>query len=466
MLQKKDLRETAINQALGFAALIFIIFAVMNGYYKALLFAACLVPLALVVIKPNSIPYLFVLSFFTTQSIFELGILLGVQVADVTFLLLILAFFANKKIDFGVVYGKQRFLFIAFCLFTLWALIGFLVNLHLHTNSENATSLFFVINCVQMCAAIVMFSQPQWENIRNKIFFFFMLCLLGEIAVVIAQMLFPEVGAVETYSQHKRIGGTFGHHGMIGNIMVLSLGVISYVFFESRDKRVKNFSIVMAVLSVATIIISGSRSSMLGIFLAMPVTILLIYRFKLKTLGILVLSAAAMFAVIWFTPVKGIILSTVRSHDTGTIDISSYGRILIWERVYEHALYAPWVQKIAGIGIGTFTSIKFSYILEKAAFTTGAHNNFLHAFAETGIVGLIIFLAIFFDIVKRLVLLSRRKNNIARVFLFSTLVLLFSCFTQETFWFNPAFGRFWLIYMFFYLMIFNFTSETRLEKEC
>jgi O-antigen ligase len=141
-------------------------------------------------------------------------------------------------------------------------------------------------------------------------------------------------------------------------------------------------------------------------------------------------------------------------------DFSSYGRLLIWERVYEHAIYGPWVQKIVGIGVGTFNTLRFNYFLEVGTFTTGAHNNFLHVFVEAGIVGFLIYMVVFIHIIRTLVLRSKKYNDwVARSFLLCTLVLLFSSLTQETFWFNPSYGRFWLQYMFFYLIIFNFRTE-------
>jgi O-antigen ligase len=343
------------------------------------------------------------------------------------------------------------------CLFLIWALVGYIINFYSHEFIINVTSAFFVYNVFQLLIVAALFSQPIWKGQRNKLILFFLFCSLCEVFIVILLEALANGGSLTGF--HKP-NGTYNHHGMLGCVLVLSFGVASSAVFELRDKREKAFSVCVAISCIGLLFLSGSRSVLLGIFLATPAVILLGFRHKWSTWAILLLSIPIAFIALRVLPVWNMAINAfLFSTSTGSPDMSAYGRLLIWERVYEHALYGPWYQKIVGIGVGTFNTLHFNYFLEVGRFTTGGHNNFFHAFVETGIVGLIIFLAIFVEIIRKLAIKCRNNDNAARCFLLCTLALLFSCLTQETFWFNPSFGRFWLLYISFYLILFNFSDN-------
>jgi O-antigen ligase len=193
----------------------------------------------------------------------------------------------------------------------------------------------------------------------------------------------------------------------------------------------------------------------------MPITALLGYRLKKNTLLLVLLATAVALAIFWMSPLRAAVTNIMTLQTSDAATMSAYGRILIWERVYEHALYGPWIQKVFGIGIGTFNTLQFDHFLEVGTFTTGAHNNFMHAFVETGIVGMIIYTAIYVHIVDKLAVRRRKGDNAAKCFLVATLALLLSCLTQETFWPNTSFGRFGLMHMFSYVVLFNSCHSTK-----
>jgi O-antigen ligase len=454
---ENNLYGFVICQILGLAALALIIYSVNGNDYRLLKYTAFLALATLVIPKPNFMPYFFVLSFFTMLRVFSKGWMLVVHVTDAIFVLLVLVFLSNKKIDVKAAFEKQRFLMVSLVVFVLWAAFGYLVNFYAHTELENVTSLFFIFNFVEMAVMVILLSQPQWKEHRDKLILFYVMCSFCEIVIAVSLEV---LGGARTFADFHKFTGTLGsHHAMMGNVMVLSFGVASCAFFELRGKHERLFSLCVAFLSVATILLSGTRSAFLGILLAVPVFILLqVRRKRIGGVMLLIVAVVLIFAMLKASSIKAIMIQSLVGSGSDA-DMSSYGRILIWERVYEHALHGPWLQKIAGIGVGTFNSLKFNYFLEVGTFTTGAHNNFLHVFVEAGIVGFVIFCAVFIGIIWKLVLKSRCNDNTARCFLLCTLILLFSGLTQETFWFNPVFGRFWLQYMFFYLIIFNFRAE-------
>ena len=452
--QKIGWRGIIICQALGLAALAFVVFA-MGVKPRLVLYAACLAPALLIIPKPGLIPYLFVASTFTVQGIVESSHMFSVQIVDVTFLLLVVAFVSNKRVNLRCALREQRALITVLALFLLWALVGYAVNFYAREPIVNLTSAFFIFNIAQLVVAAVVFSQPQWKEIRGKVVIFFIMCVCFEIAVAVAQL-------VVLGKSLRSISGTLGvHHSMLGNVMVLSAGVVSCAFFRCRGmKLLRLFLVFVLFMCFVAVYISASGSNIMGLALAIPVAVILGYRYKNGTLVLLIAGTAAAFAMAWVSPLRGALTNLVMFHGpTNGVNLSTYGRLLIWERVHEHLLYGPWLQKIVGIGAGAFNTLRFSYHLEAGTYTTGAHNNIMHAFVETGFVGLAIFLAIFFVIIRRLSIMSRGGDNGARCFLLCTAALFFSGLTQETFWFNPSFGRFWLQYLTLYLILFNFNDK-------
>jgi len=457
-VRKNNLRMLVICQALGLAALALIVYLIMSGNYRILKYVVCLAPALLVIPKPSLTPYLFILNFFVQFDLFGSNRMLRVMFIDAVFLFLIMAFVSNNRNNYKEAIGRQRPLFIILCVFMLWAVIGIVVNCYDHTNIVNVTSAFFVFNIAQLAAAVVIFSHSAWKEHRDRIILFYVICSFVEI--VIAILLRYKEGA-KTFSEFYKLTGTLGvHPGMLANLLLLSFGVALCAFFELRNKYEKRFSLCVAVMCIFTVILFGTRSVLLGLFLGIPMVALLNVNYKWTILAVILLLAVGAVGAPF---IKWTVIHILAgSPDSINAGFSSYGRVLIWERVYEHALYGPWLQKIFGIGIGSFNTLKFSYYLEVGTFTTGAHNNLLHAFVETGIIGMLIFIAIWVEIIRNLVIrIKKYKDNAARSFLLCTLILLFSGLTQETFWFNPSYGRFWMQYIIFYLIIFNFRDEDR-----
>lgn len=449
-LRSNNFGRLLVCQLLGLVALALIVYTTISGRYHLLIYALAFMPMLSIIPKSDFIPYVFVASLLTIIHIYTNGWMLSIQVVDVTFLLLFAAFALSRKIDIGAALLKQRALLTVLCLFALWATIGFVINFYGHEPLENASSAFYIYKAINLVAAVIIFSLPDWKAHRDKIIMFYFVCLIPQLCVAFAQIvMYPE------QKTHGILLG--GHHGMLGLIMILSIGVSSAFFFQSRNKIKKIFAAGICFLCVVELFLSGSRSNIMGALISIMLTLVLSYSHKRNVRYALLFFVPIM--IVMFFMLREVLFNLSVLVDINNPDVSAFGRVMIWERVYEHALYGPWWQKIVGIGIGTFNTLTFNYYLEVGTFTNGAHNNFLHAFVETGIVGLIIFLSIFGVIIRDMLIKCKQNDNAARCFLFSTLAMLFSGLTQEAFWFNVSFGRIWLTYIFLYLMLFNFNND-------
>jgi O-antigen ligase len=234
---------------------------------------------------------------------------------------------------------------------------------------------------------------------------------------------------------------------MLGNLMVISTFLGIYKFIVSNKYLGKILYGIFVVLSLFVLILSKCRSTLLGLFASVFI-FFFFYSWRLSKKATLTISFCILILFFMFHPyIQEISRSTFSADETGTIDRSTIGRILIWKGAISHFAKAPIIEKLSGIGMGNFITVRYNHFLEAGRFTTGAHNNFLHVLIELGVVGLIIYITLF---ILQLVLLYKKKTDLlAQIYLFATLTLLFSSLTQETFWFQPVFGNFWMLQMVF-----------------
>lgn len=87
-------------------------------------------------------------------------------------------------------------------------------------------------------------------------------------------------------------------------------------------------------------------------------------------------------------------------------EISNKGRIEIWRDTFASIKKHP----LLGVGIGNFTTV-IGKNITAAKKGASAHNLFLDIFAETGIFGLIVFLAIFYEILKTALLIFKNSTD-------------------------------------------------------
>lgn len=124
---------------------------------------------------------------------------------------------------------------------------------------------------------------------------------------------------------------------------------------------------------------------------------------------------------------------------------SATERILLWKSSIEMMKDYP----IAGVGIGEFDDSYHKHYISKEAKEPNlnhAHNNFFQMGAETGFVGLISFLFMFWSIYKEQYLFWRKsKNKYALIILASTTAFLIQGLTEYNFGDSAVIKNYWLI---------------------
>ncbi|NLP03312.1 MAG: O-antigen ligase family protein [Fibrobacter sp.] len=366
-----------------------------------------------------------------------------IDASDVASLLLLTGLFSyslDKRTSppGNLLSSENTSVFKIFLVFLCWAVFTFISNIHRYEFEIIATSFWYIINLILMIVVYYFFSQEYWRAKREQLIILF-------IAFSVVEMLYALIGPLFFDVNPDR--GTYIHHGMLGNVMVLSIG---FGIYKSASANTWLFRIIYAIYtfaSIYTLIISRSRSTLLGVIVSIAFFIFF-YSWKVSkriTAGVII--CILLISVIFMPEIMSIKNATFSASDTGTLDRSSIGRLLIWRGAVKHFLNSSIPEKIIGSGMGSFTTIKYDHYLEIGRFTTGAHNNLLHAAIELGIVGLLLFLAVFG--VQLYQLSKMKKDLFAQIYFFITIALLFSGMTQETFWFQPVFGNFWMLQMIF-----------------
>lgn len=443
-------------------SLLSISLAVWVQKYYLMLLPMVLVGIFTIVTYPKCIPILFVVSFFIGYPLKE-SEMISIDYADVTFFLLFISlitsvFIPGSHMNLQVNSTNKKLLY-TLVIFSFVCFISILLNIPLKTNKDIITSLWYLLNLIQLLFVFIFLSQSSITVYKEKIISLILILSFFEHFFALFQYLHSGASSID---EMRDVRGTFfQHHAMLGNMMIISLSLFLYRFISTASIKWRVVYGIGIVLSINTIIISGSRSVLIGIAIALIIIMLLRFRINKKYFiytGILIIAG---LLIIEFTPLNNIIVDTIENKQTKTIDLSAYGRLVIWKGALLQFQNEGIIKQLFGIGIGNFYTIKYPFVIfSSATHASGAHNNFLHVLLETGIIGLILFLTYFIQIIREL--FKRIKcDHLAFAFLFSTLALIFSGLTQETFWFQPAFGPFWMYYTFILVLIFSNESTQK-----
>jgi O-antigen ligase len=396
----------------------------------------------------------FFASFFIGHHVLERGYFF-IDVPHIVFILFISGYyskyFSGKKNGLvGPPYPTD--IFKVLVTFFIVVFIFSLLNFRNHPAYENKISLWYLCNFVLVIVAFQTFSGSWAKSLKDHIINLILILSAIEIPIVCYQVLkLPDYSLDST----QTIKGTFiTHHAMLANMLTFSLCFSVYKLFEKSNIGKKIWYGILSFSFLSVLIFSGSRSNLVGILGAG--IILLILKIKFKPIHFVYLAGISIGLVlcIKLTPLNRIVYDTFHSSYTGSLDMSSYLRLFVWKGAVQYFAHAPLIEKLFGVGIANMMTIPYPSYIFYNKHVGGAHNNYLHVLLETGIVGLILFLVFFILVLIRLYR-QGKNDRLALSYFIITLSLLFSGMTQETFWFQPAFGLLWLYYICLLAMISN-----------
>ena len=255
--------------------------------------------------------------------------------------------------------------------------------------------------------------------------------LLSGVLALIDFMVFNQVRA-DIFGIFNPI--FFANHSLLFSYISF-LGF--YWFRQNRLPKMSWLCLIGSMSSIVGMLLAGSR----GALVALPVLIVLIviYLFwekKFWLVGSFAFVVVISVAIVWQSQsltLKNrldLIPKEINSYINQGADLTSVGiRIYIWETAWHAFLEKP----IIGHGPGNFKGLTYHSLLRdnypvEVNIYSHAHNEFLHALATKGLVGLITLLGIFFVPLLAAVRLFR-EQEITYSFALAGTTLSFVCFS-------------------------------------
>jgi O-antigen ligase len=380
--------------------------------------------------------------------------------ADISFMIISLAYFSYMlvpSIKRPKLNPSVKPVFYSLCAFIAWCIVSALINLSRHSADAGWQSIWFIMNFIQLPIGLYVFSSSSLQKYRSFILTVILCFSFLEMGIAFYQyFILSDIPASGTVSLH---------HAMLGNMMVFAAVISLYRLLMAKKTIFRLAFGFLFFLSLYTIILSQTRSILGGVAIALTVFLVRFLKFTWKYLSIVGMSLFVLYVIIKVTPMEKIINQTIHSRDTPiALDMSSFGRLLIWKGSVDHFLMAPIGEKLIGCGPGKFSTVPFAFFVFNTKGSSGAHNNFLHTLIETGIVGLLLFL-LFFTVTLLSLHRHSKKDPLALLYFYGTITLLGSGLSQETFWMQYVFGNFWLFYIIFLGLIFGKPTTSEVSKE-
>ncbi len=229
-----------------------------------------------------------------------------------------------------------------------------------------------------------------------------------------------------------RVYSTFDNPNVLGEYLVMMIPLCLGVFWKTKKDGSKTIFALIFLCLGACMIFTWSRGAWLGVFLATALFLFITDKrwALLAVVGVFLLPMLLSSG----SAIADRLLSIGNTKDSST----AY-RVSIWHGSI-NMIRDFWLSGI-GLGSDAFSMIYPKYALDGANFALHAHNLFLQILAETGIMGLVTFLALILAVLRQnfsVVIYRKRKTYTGAVVLALTagiLGYLFQGLTDNV-WYN------------------------------
>jgi O-antigen ligase len=252
----------------------------------------------------------------------------------------------------------------------------------------------------------------------------------------------------DIYSISQWIQGIGRVNGFFRNPMILAgclMVLLPVLFVQTIYNREHRYLFVPAlVASLFTLILNQTRGAWIAVGITAIIGCFLLRSYRKQIIGCIaiILIGAVLFA--GFNPKLAARFDTIFDMNHR----SNSERILLWNSASQMLMDYP----ITGVGLGNFREQYITnYIspLAKQPKLGHAHNNILHIFAETGILGGVAFLYMFYMIFKKcysyVYSTNSWKSNMAIMCILMTSALMLQGLTEHNFGQSVSIRMFWFV---------------------
>lgn len=250
----------------------------------------------------------------------------------------------------------------------------------------------------------------------------------------------------------SRPNGFFGNPMTYAGWNCLFVPMLFILFMETNGRvnfSKKIFYLASLIMGLLGTVFNATRGSWLAIIIVL-LALIVYYGFngykKLSaTILIFCIALPIGFGILQPNEFKNSRIVKRATNFDLSKDKSSMERIYLWKSSIQMVKDYP----LAGIGLGRFGDLyQEKYILKEAGnpHLNHAHNNFFQVAAETGIIGLFAFLAMFaLNYKEQYSFWKRTKSKYSLIILAMTVCLLLQGFTQYNFGDSAVIKNYWLM---------------------
>ncbi len=223
--------------------------------------------------------------------------------------------------------------------------------------------------------------------------------------------LHPATGQFVTWKGYVQASGVFDHPNVFATYMFVYLCLAIGLLLHARGFLLRGLLLVCALASFAGLIVSFSRSGWIGTMAAAAVFVLLRPRFLALALTL----GAVLLVLVLVLPREQVEGLTRRT--TFEMDASMLARLGAYKTGWRMFTQNP----VLGVGLGGFYRRFLDYKVPDARFPKNyirgsesgmeAHSTYLQFLAETGIVGLALFLAFNLAVLRQILLLLQKGGS-------------------------------------------------------
>jgi len=240
-------------------------------------------------------------------------------------------------------------------------------------------------------------------------------------------------GVGEMHLGFIRYAGTYIHPLVIGEYLFFAIPAILYLLSKENRPKIKFIYIAIIILYHAGILMAGYRTIWLATTLFWFLYVLFISQKKILSVllvlfgGIIIWSFAGKMLAANLGQIETMVdnWDAVTSLHTHTYDRLLSGRIGTWKGILRTYVDSGFIEKVLGFGSNSIFNITFRNV----GATVYAHNEYISALCETGILGLLCLLiwmfTINYEISKYRHCVDRQHVQITQSIILSLLIIAF-----------------------------------------
>jgi len=333
-----------------------------------------------------------------------IGLILGTAIANFFILVSIIIFFLIDKNNYRLLFNKYEYIDKILLFFFTYLIFSSLLSDYA-SHSFYKSLLYFKFFLIFIILKVLILQNIKFFSLIWKLFLPIFLILIFD---GIFQFLFSfNIIGIERTS--SRISSFFGDEWILGSYLFHTIPFILTALYLQNYKNFKKniFCISISILTILMIYISGERTTF---FLSVVYFLIILFLIFIRKIYFL-------FIFIIFLSSLVIIFPSNRMFNTYQFQIQNdpniYSTFSVYKDLYSTAFKMHQDKKFFGHGFQTFRKICPDKKFQTGRFgcSTHPHNYYFQILAESGIIGLIIFLSIIILLLKDLIQIFIKWKN-------------------------------------------------------